>query len=194
MSERKTIRDQVIEAIKKQSDGKEITVSIESTIKKTKNLGWNQVRDALYVICRDMTPIKMNDDGIWCLDNADGRGRYKLVFLGPSGVPKLQNQSTPVQQEINFEKPENKQAEEIQEMLQWWRDKKDNQIHLGEVRPILDGSEGQKFTRVKVDVRILKMATEKVKKERAQTGGSVSKLVELLLWKYLGEPEEFIVR
>jgi hypothetical protein len=85
-------------------------------------------------------------------------------------------------------------ADEIIEMLNWWRGKKDQQIHLGEARPILDGGEGQKNTGVKVDLKILKMATEKAQKERAQTGGSVSKLVELLLWKYLGEPEEFIVR
>jgi hypothetical protein len=105
MSENKTIQGQVIEAIKKQSKGEEVGVSTESIIRKTKNIGWNQVRDALYLICKYMTPIEMND-GVWCLDNAEGRGKYKLVFLGPSVMPKLQNQSLPVQQTTSFEKPE----------------------------------------------------------------------------------------
>jgi hypothetical protein len=43
-----------------------------------------------------------------------------------------------------------------------------------------------------INAEILKRAAVRVESDRAGTGGSLSKLVELLLWEFLGRPEDVI--
>jgi hypothetical protein len=59
-----------------------------------------------------------------------------------------------------------------------------------EVRPVFKGE--RKNTGVLVNREILDRAAAKAKTEKARTGGSLSSLVELLLWFYVGSPDELL--
>lgn len=67
---------------------------------------------------------------------------------------------------------------------------KDGAMAVEESRPMFKGR--RKNTGVHVNEEILKRATEKQEREKARTGGSLSKLVELLLWKYVGSPADVL--
>ncbi|MBI5570297.1 MAG: hypothetical protein HY914_10170 [Desulfomonile tiedjei] len=74
------------------------------------------------------------------------------------------------------------------------RDKGDYCVIGVEPRPELRGpaGKGRRNTGILIDEQIKDLAMAKAKRERHITGGSLSLLVEWLLWKYLGEPQEFI--
>lgn len=77
----------------------------------------------------------------------------------------------------------------VREMIVWWKSRR---IGLDSVerRPVLKG--GTRNTGIKINEELLNRAVQKAKKERLRTGGSLSGLVELLLWKYLDEPDDLI--
>jgi len=80
--------------------------------------------------------------------------------------------------------------EDLKDMLAWWRAKKD--APLGEVQGRLVFQGEAKNTGVNVNLEIVKRARDKIKNDKARTGGSLSKLVELLLWQYIGSPEDLL--
>lgn len=59
-----------------------------------------------------------------------------------------------------------------------------------ERKPIFKGQ--TRNTGIKINEELLNRAVQKAKKERLRTGGSLSGLVELLIWKYLDEPDDLI--
>ena len=59
-----------------------------------------------------------------------------------------------------------------------------------ERRPVFKGQ--TRNTGIKINEELLNRAVQKAKKQRLRTGGSLSGLVELLLWKYLDEPDDLI--
>lgn len=59
-----------------------------------------------------------------------------------------------------------------------------------ERRPVFKGE--TRNTGIQINRELLNRAIQKAKKERLRTGGSLSGLVELLLWKYLDEPDDLI--
>lgn len=77
----------------------------------------------------------------------------------------------------------------LREIIAWWKSRK---MGLGEIerRPIFKGE--PRNTGIKINGELLNRALQKAKKERLRTGGSLSGLVEWLLWKYLDEPEDLI--
>jgi hypothetical protein len=80
----------------------------------------------------------------------------------------------------------------LTELLQWYHDTKGEVIILKmpERRPVFKGK--PKNTGIKISEPILRSAVDKAKTERLRTGGSLSKLVEYLLWVYIGSPKELI--
>jgi len=85
----------------------------------------------------------------------------------------------------------NKQEEaELRELLQWWRRwKKDPLAHIVS-RPVFKGP--RKNTGVVISEALLERAMRKAKRDRARTRGSMSGLVELLLWQYIGQPSDVL--
>lgn len=77
----------------------------------------------------------------------------------------------------------------LREIMAWWKSRK---MGLKEVerRPIFRGE--TRNTGIKINRELLNRALQKAKKERLRTGGSLSGLVEWLLWKYLDEPDDLI--
>ncbi len=78
---------------------------------------------------------------------------------------------------------------ELREMLSWWKSKGIG-LDAIERRPIFKGQ--TRNTGIKINEELLERAVIKAKKERLRTGGSLSGLIEWLLWKYLDEPADLV--
>jgi len=81
-------------------------------------------------------------------------------------------------------------SEDLQDMIQWWRERKGGLPSPRQQKPVFKGK--RRNTGVHVNETILLRAMEKAKKDKVRTGGSLSLLVEWLLWRYLGEPEDVL--
>lgn len=79
---------------------------------------------------------------------------------------------------------------DIESLLTWWKAQGGSPLPRGEQRPIFRGP--RRNTGVHVSAALLERAAEKAQREKARTGGSLSRLVELLLWRYCGEPADVI--
>jgi hypothetical protein len=77
----------------------------------------------------------------------------------------------------------------LREIVSWWESRRIGLDYI-ERRPIFKGQ--TRNTGIKINEALLNRAVQKAKKERLRTGGSLSGLVELLLWKYLDEPDDLI--
>jgi len=77
----------------------------------------------------------------------------------------------------------------VRDMIQWWESRR---MRLDEIerRPVFKGT--TRNTGININEELLNRAVQKAKKERLRTGGSLSGLVEFLLWKYLDEPQDII--
>lgn len=77
----------------------------------------------------------------------------------------------------------------VREIISWWKSRR---VRLEEVerRPVFKGP--TRNTGIKINEELLHRAAQKAKKEKLRTGGSLSGLIELLLWKYLDEPDDLI--
>jgi hypothetical protein len=77
----------------------------------------------------------------------------------------------------------------LREIISWYESRRIGLDHI-ERRPMFKGR--TRNTGIKINEELLNRAVQKAKKERLRTGGSLSGLVELLLWKYLNEPDDLI--
>jgi hypothetical protein len=77
----------------------------------------------------------------------------------------------------------------LREIVSWWESRR---MWLDQIerRPMFKGK--TRNTGIKINEELLNRAIQKARKERLRTGGSLSGLVELLLWKYLDEPDDLI--
>jgi len=75
-------------------------------------------------------------------------------------------------------------------MLEEWRTRKDVYMREIQARPIFKGL--RRNSGFHVNDAILKRAMEKVKTDKVYSGGSLSLLVERLLWQYIGSPEDLL--
>jgi hypothetical protein len=75
-------------------------------------------------------------------------------------------------------------------MLEWWNQNQGAFQSTQERRPLFKGK--RRNTGLHVNEKILELAIEKVKKDKYWSGGSLSLLVERLLWTYVGEPESLL--
>jgi hypothetical protein len=80
--------------------------------------------------------------------------------------------------------------DDLKSLLEWWRQKKGSPLGEIQARPVFKGR--RRNSGFHVNDTILKRAMEKVKKDKVRTGGSLSLLVELLLWEYIGKPEDVL--
>lgn len=77
----------------------------------------------------------------------------------------------------------------LREIISWWESRSIG-LETFERRPIFKGQ--TRNTGIKINEELLNRAVQKAKKERLRTGGSLSGLVEWLIWKYLDEPDDLI--
>jgi hypothetical protein len=82
---------------------------------------------------------------------------------------------------------------ELTALISWWR--KGQNAMMPTKRPILRGpaGRGRVNSGLLLDCELKDRALAAAKRDPAATGGSLSLLIELLLWRYLGEPQEFLV-
>ena len=78
----------------------------------------------------------------------------------------------------------------LADMLETWKQHQGAYISTSERRPAFKGK--RRNTGLHVNEKILELAAEKVKVDRQWSGGSLSLLVERLLWAYVGSPENLI--
>ena len=74
--------------------------------------------------------------------------------------------------------------EDLRDLLEWWRQKKSSPLREIQARPVFKGT--RRNSGFHINAEILKRAMKKVKTDKVRTGGSLSMLVELLLWQYIG--------
>jgi hypothetical protein len=81
----------------------------------------------------------------------------------------------------------------LDELVQWWNQRKGEA--LPEQRPVIRGEAGRKRnTGMYVDADVLERARVQAQAEKLRTGGTMSQLVELLLWQYVGSPVDLLAR
>lgn len=78
----------------------------------------------------------------------------------------------------------------LQDMAVWWEQNRGAVIRVASAPPAF--KKPRKNSGIHCSEEILKRAMKQAKLEKDKTGGSLSRLVELLLWKYLGEPEDVL--
>ena len=79
---------------------------------------------------------------------------------------------------------------DLNAMLDWWRHHRNDPLMGLQTKPIFRGT--RKNTGVVINSTILEKAIAKAKNQKALTGGSISSLVEILLWRYIGEPVDVL--
>lgn len=92
-------------------------------------------------------------------------------------------------------------SEDIMEMLAWWKERKDSLSRLMESPPTVETRPTFKRGTVKdtatKTIRLSKELVKRVEREaraqKALTGGTFNGLVELLLWRFLGCPDDLVV-
>ena len=87
----------------------------------------------------------------------------------------------------------------LKEMMEWWQKQKPEgaggtSLITKGPRPLIGGNQGKQNASVTVDREILARAITKAKREGDQTGGTLSLLVELLLFKYIGSPDDLLIK
>ncbi len=79
---------------------------------------------------------------------------------------------------------------ELFRMIEEWKAKSDESRALPEHRPVFRSDFDHQITGVRIKSYIWEAAKQKMLTEKVKTGGSMSALIELLLWEYAGRPEE----
>lgn len=78
-------------------------------------------------------------------------------------------------------------------LLSWWKNRQEAPgAKIPDKRPNISGSKGKKNTGISLDAEVLERSVTKLHRERKASGGSLSALVELLLWQYIGCPEDLL--
>lgn len=80
--------------------------------------------------------------------------------------------------------------QDLHEMLQSWKARNKADIAPPQYRPVFRGN--RRNSGIHVNEIILRRAVKKAKLDRARTGGSLSRLVEFLLWQYIGSPADVL--
>lgn len=110
----------------------------------------------------------------------------------PPDVGKSAIQPTP-SQEIPQALPDwldNAALADLRAVLDWWRERQEETMILSPSRPVFKGD--RRNSGFHINAEILRRATEKLKKDKVRTGGSMSLLMELLLWEYIGRPQDLL--
>jgi hypothetical protein len=86
---------------------------------------------------------------------------------------------------------------ELMDMLQWWRENRDNIFQVKaspqiEVKPRFKRDQTVTKT-VRLSAELAKRAEREALVQKALTGGSLSGLVEVLLWRFLGSPDDLVI-
>jgi hypothetical protein len=79
---------------------------------------------------------------------------------------------------------------DLRAVLDWWRSRQQESMILSPSRPIFKGP--RRNSGFHINSEILKRATAKLKKDKVRTGGSMSLLMEVLLWEYIGRPQDLL--
>ncbi len=84
--------------------------------------------------------------------------------------------------------------EELERMLQWWRQEQATTVEdTGKPRPKFKRGKDTTTRTVRLGTALIKDAEKYAKKHEAETGGTFSGLVELLLWERLGKKSKHII-
>jgi len=78
----------------------------------------------------------------------------------------------------------------LKALLDWWKARPEATFTAPQPKPTFTGE--SKNTGIRINKTILDRATAQAREQRWQTGGSLSQLVELLLWRYIGSPEDVL--
>lgn len=157
----------------------------DSAGKKINTNKWRNVRkwQALGLIPRDQEPSEMVDASITTLpisqDSVESAGRPEPPF----SLQEETARGLAVLYESGF----------LTEMFEQWKSGKAlEEMDSTSPRPNIRGKKGRRNTGIAVDREVLERATKKMNRERGATGGSLSQLVELLLWMYVGSPQDLL--
>ncbi|MGO9118506.1 MAG: hypothetical protein ACLQPD_12980 [Desulfomonilaceae bacterium] len=133
--------------------------------------------------------------GTWNNGNARSFYRRRVPENDPKGPakkdkpPKVPSASSP----LGFpEWMDSEAMEDLKDLLDWWRQKKSSPLGEIQARPVFKGT--RRNSGFHINATILKRAADRVKKDKVRTGGSLSMLVELLLWEYLDRPQDLLER
>ena len=109
-----------------------------------------------------------------CPDLVEGRLREEGKKASPKEV------KPPRKEKANEEKPKETSSE------------RSELIPLPKARPIFKEGPRGKQGSFRIQQEMYERVLKKLKKDRVRTGGKVSSLVEVLLWMYIGAPEDLL--
>jgi hypothetical protein len=124
----------------------------------------------------------------WTRDGA--RSFYRSAITKDRGISQHPPRAFPTIPHILPEWLDDDAWQDLHEMLLAWKSRKGTEIIPPQYRPMFRGN--RRNSGIHVNEIILKRAMKKAKLDRARTGGSLSRLVEFLLWQYIGSPADVL--
>lgn len=82
------------------------------------------------------------------------------------------------------------EADTLKAMIEWYKSREATAMEAEIRRPVFVGDRTN--SGIRVNSVILERAVRKARQERFKTGGSLSQLVEWLLWLYIGSPADVV--
>lgn len=121
----------------------------------------------------------------WTKDNTERFYKRHCMTKGQDATKTLPPTSPALPEWMDAEA-----QDDLKDLLEWWRQKKGSPLREIQARPVFKGT--RRNSGFHINAEILKRAMKKVKTDKVRTGGSLSMLVELLLWEYLDKPEDLL--
>jgi len=78
----------------------------------------------------------------------------------------------------------------LQEMAEWWEKNRQAVMKVASAPPVFRGE--RKNTGIHCNVQILNRVKARIEADKHTTGGSLSRLTEILFWRFLGEPKDVL--
>jgi hypothetical protein len=151
-------------------------------------------------VVHQFTPVRHEDAERSDTQDTDTVVQMKRDVIHEEGQPHIGEETTPVvpgftdvrQTTDASSQFTDDQVEQIMEMLTWWNEHKQEPVPRG-ARPDFKRSETV-VKAVRIGREMFDAVNTRLQSDRANTGGSFSALVEMLLWEYLGRPESMVER
>jgi hypothetical protein len=125
---------------------------------------------------------------VWTRDGA--RSFYRSSVTKDRGISQSPPRPSATIPHILPEWLDDDAWQDLHEMLRSWKARNNADVVQPQYRPMFRGN--RRNSGIHVNEIILQRAMKKAKLDRARTGGSLSRLVEFLLWQYIGSPTDVL--
>lgn len=145
---------------------------------------------------------RLTGDEPWTKEYLDGFFRNHLRGLRGGKRPKRKEQPKPTKEKRQATPPETeappvqKDGEVLQEIIEWWKSGKANEakrsLFMAPHYPAFKDEFKKGNRSLSLRTEIMQRAEKKIQRDKVRTGGSLPNLVDLLLWHYIGSPDDLL--